>query len=149
VGLILSEIPTLTTTNEDSSDKDLTTSDSSSPSSLKNKHLWKPGQSGYPAGRPKGSKNRITVQKLAIEEALRDQLNLEMPEILLKAIEMAKGGDRSMIKLLVEMTMSKPQTSDDEAEGKERVKVTIRNLTLEHKTPERVIEGKVIKDGST
>ena len=59
---------------------------------------------------------------------------------------MAKGGDRSMIKLLVEMTMSKPQTNDDESEGKEKVKVTIRNLTLEHKTPDpKVIEGKVIE----
>lgn len=72
-----------------------------------------------------------------------------MPEILLKAIEMAKGGDRGMIKLLVEMTMSKPQSNDDEAEGKEKVRVTIRNLTLEHKQPEKVIEGKVINDDGT
>jgi len=142
----LSEIPTLPTTSEDISDKDSMTSNSSSPDSGKKSHLFKPGHSGNLAGRPKGSKNRITAQKLAIEEALRDQLNLEMPEILLKAIEMAKGGDRSMIKLLVEMTMSKPQTNDDESEGKEKVKVTIRNLTLEHKTPDpKVIEGKVIE----
>lgn len=54
-----------------------------------------------------------------------------------------------MIKLLVEMTMSKPQSNDDEAEGKEKVRVTIRNLTLEHKTDPKVIEGKVINDDST
>jgi hypothetical protein len=69
-----------------------------------------------------------------------------MPEILLKAIEMAKDGDRAMIKLLVEMTMSKPQATEDEDESKGSVKVTIRNLTLEQKQPSpQVIEGKIIE----
>lgn len=71
---------------------------------------------------------------------------MEMPEILLKAIELAKDGDRAMIKLLVEMTMSKPQATEDADEGKERVKVTIRNLTLEQKKDvPQFIEAKVIK----
>lgn len=97
-------------------------------------------------GRPRGSKGRITAQKLKIEEALRDQLNMVMPEVLTKAIEMALEGDRSMIKLLVEMTMSKPQATEDVDEGKERVKVTIRNLTLEQKQPSpQVIEARVIE----
>jgi hypothetical protein len=70
---------------------------------------------------------------------------MEMPEILIKAIEMAKEGDRAMIKLLVEMTMSKPQATEDADEGKERVKVTIRNLTLEQKKEiPQFIEAKVI-----
>jgi hypothetical protein len=100
-------------------------------------------------GRPKGSRNRITAQKLGIEEALRDQLNLEMPEVLLKAIELAKKGDRTMIKLLVEMTMSKPQAVEDESSGKEKIQITVRKLNLELPKPDpTLIEGKVIDEQS-
>src|SRR5262245_50591901 len=101
--------------------KDSENSDSSSQTSPTNTStkstLWQPGQSGNPLGRPKGSKGRITAQKLKIEEALRDQLNMVMPEVLTKAIEMALEGDRAMIKLLVEMTMSKPQATEEADEG--------------------------------
>lgn len=52
-----------------------------------------------------------------------------------------------MIKLLVEMTMSKPQAQEDADEGKERVKVTIRNLTLEQKRDvPQFIDAKVIRE---
>lgn len=69
-----------------------------------------------------------------------------MPEILQKAIELALEGDKQMIKLLVEMTMSRPQATEDADEGKERVKVTIRNLTLEQKRDvPQFIDAKVIK----
>ena len=132
--------------SETPSKQDSENSGSTTQLSKKNTNLWQPGQSGNPLGRPKGSKGRITAQKLQIEEALRDQLNMEMPEILLKAIEMAKDGDRAMIKLLVEMTMSKPQATEDADEGKSGVKVTIRNLTLEQKKEvPQFIEAKVIK----
>lgn len=143
------------TTNETQYDTESEISTSSSQDSEQNTkkvgHLWQPGISGNPAGRPKGSKSRITAQKLKIEEALRDQLNLEMPEILLKAIEMAKKGDRAMIKLLVEMTMSKPQSTEEESEVNKGVKVTIRNLTLEQKQDQpKFIDAKVVKtDEST
>jgi hypothetical protein len=135
--------------SETPSKLDSENSSSTTQVSKKNTNLWQPGQSGNPLGRPKGSKGRITAQKLAIEEALRDQLNMEMPEILVKAIELAKDGDRAMIKLLVEMTMSKPQATEDADEGKERVKVTIRNLTLEQKKDApQFIEAKVIKENT-
>lgn len=104
---------------------------------------WKPGQSGNPAGRPQGAKNRITQQKLGIEESLRGQLNQYMPEILGAAIEAALNGDRMMQKLLIELCISKAQTSEDETQGKDKVRVTIRNLTLETKQPEpKLVEAK-------
>lgn len=127
--------------SEKLSDKDSETSNSSTPVYLKHGVEAQPNR----LGRPKGSRNRITAQKLAIEEALRDQLNLEMPEILLKAIEMAKKGDRAMIKLLVEMTMSKPQAVEDESSGKERVQITVRKLNLElPKQEPTAIEAKIL-----
>jgi hypothetical protein len=84
--------------------------------------------SGNPLGRPRGSKNRITQAKLGIEEALRGQLHEYMPEVLTKAIEMALKGDRAMIKLLMELTISKAQAMEDNTEGREKVQITIRKL---------------------
>ena len=54
--------------------------------------LFEPGQSGNPNGRPPGSRNKITV---AIEQLLEE----DAETIVRKAIEMAKGGDTSLIRL--------------------------------------------------
>jgi hypothetical protein len=123
--------------NEPLSDKESTTSPSTALTKPKKKSRltpWQPGQSGNPAGRPVGTKNRITQQKIGIEAALRDQLHQYMPEVLGQAIEMAIGGDRAMIKLLLEMTMSKAVAVEDISEGKDKVQVTIRRLNIEQAT---------------
>jgi hypothetical protein len=113
--------------NEVLSDKDSETS-SSTP-------LIRPKQGGYLQpnrnGRPPGSKNRITQAKLGIEAQLRDQLHEYMPEVLTKAIEMALKGDRAMLKLLLELTISKALPVEDVSEGKDKVQVTIRRLNIE------------------
>jgi hypothetical protein len=75
--------------------------------------LWKPGQSGNPNGRPKGSKNKITLLKLSLEEYLREEASDHMGEILHTAIRMAKHGHPGMIKLLLELHMSKSGDVDD------------------------------------
>jgi hypothetical protein len=82
-------------------------------------------------GRPVGSKNKITQQKIGIESQLRDQLGEYMPEVLQKAIELALKGDRVMLKLLLEMTMSKAVAVEDTAEGRDKVQVTIRRLNID------------------
>jgi len=56
---------------------------------------WKPGQSGNPAGRPKGARNKATVAA----EALLDG---EAEEITRKAIEKAKEGDMVAIRLCMD-----------------------------------------------
>jgi hypothetical protein len=53
-----------------------------------------PGQSGNPAGRPRGSRNRATL-------AAQIWLDESVGEIASKAREMALSGDRSMITLLL------------------------------------------------
>lgn len=101
------------------------------------------GVSGNPAGRPKNSKNAVTLHKIALEGELRTQLKDEMGEVLKKAIELAKAGDTSMIKLLIDKVISSPRSSDDESAGKERVQIFISQLP----GVKPVIQGEII-DGN-
>lgn len=61
-----------------------------------------PGQSGNPAGRPTGSRNKVT---LAIEALMEG----EAEEITRKAIESAKGGDLVAIKLILDRIAPAPK----------------------------------------
>lgn len=56
---------------------------------------WKPGQSGNPAGRPKGARNATTL----VVEAL---FNGEAEELARKAIEMAKNGDGPVLRAVLD-----------------------------------------------
>ena len=58
-------------------------------------HLFKPGQSGNPDGRPKGARNKAT---LAIEALLSG----EGEALTRKAIELAKGGDLQALRLCLD-----------------------------------------------
>jgi hypothetical protein len=83
---------------------------------------FKPGQSGNPNGRPKGARHKTT---LAIEKLLDG----EHEAITRKAIEMAKGGDISAIRLCldrlaparkdrhIEFALPKMQKANDAAEA--------------------------------
>ena len=56
---------------------------------------FQPGQSGNPAGRPKGSLNRTTL-------ATQTLLGGELESITRKVVEMAKEGDIAAIKIILE-----------------------------------------------
>lgn len=60
------------------------------------------GQSGNPSGRPKGSKNKTTEIKLAIENSLVERVEGEALNVLNKTIELAKAGDTTCIKILMD-----------------------------------------------
>ena len=94
------------------------------------------GKSGNKGGRPKGSKNKITILKQSLELALRQQSEDAMHEVMDKALELAKEGDKGMIKLLLELHMSKGTT--DDAKVSEKVAISIN--TSEPPTMKDVIE---------
>lgn len=56
---------------------------------------WKKGQSGNPAGRPKGSRNRATLLALAAMEG-------ELDAVVRVVIDAAKAGDMSAARLVVD-----------------------------------------------
>jgi hypothetical protein len=66
--------------------------------SKKTEHLrpgWKPGQSGNPKGRPRGSRNRVTLVALAAMEEGAEA-------IARKVVGLAKEGDMSAARLVLE-----------------------------------------------
>jgi hypothetical protein len=93
------------------------------------------GTSGNLAGRPKGSKNKMTLLRQSLELQLREEAAPQMSDVLTQAMQLALAGDRSMIKLLLELHMTKGVA--DEREAKEKVSITIG--THESHTPKDII----------
>lgn len=56
---------------------------------------FKPGETGNPNGRPKGSRNRVTV-------AVEKLLEADAENIAKVAVEFAKGGDTTLIKAVLD-----------------------------------------------
>jgi Family of unknown function (DUF5681) len=88
-------------------------------------NLWKPGVSGNPAGRPKGSKNAISLIKLQVEGELRAQMKPDMQAVISEMMRQAlpatlpdgkiRPGDRDMLKTLAKMWVSGTVASDEDA----------------------------------
>ena len=89
------------------------------------------GQSGNAAGRPKGSRNAITLLKQSLELEMREQAAPAMEKVLDTAIALALDGDRTMIKLLLDLHMSKGASE----ESKAAEKVSIHIGTAENERP--------------
>ncbi len=63
---------------------------------------WKAGESGNPNGRPKGSKNKVTLIREALEENAMEAISKDVVLVLQKAVELALDGDGAMIKLVAD-----------------------------------------------
>lgn len=87
--------------------------------------LWKKGQSGNPAGRPKGVKNKITLMKQMLEGELRAQIGPEMAAVVAKALEMAKDGNEAMIKLFVDKTVPTTKAGEDGEPVDNRIQILV------------------------
>ena len=85
------------------------------------------GKSGNPAGRPKGSKNKVTLQKLIAEETIRGNNADRMLEVANLIVDQALEGDPKAQKLVWDAVMSKG-TSDDRTQAKERVEINIGQM---------------------
>jgi len=72
---------------------------------------FRPGQSGNPGGRPKGARNKITV-------AIEALIDAASTDIATKAIELAKAGDATMIRALLDRAAPPRRDRHTSADGK-------------------------------
>lgn len=89
--------------------------------------LWQKGQSGNPAGRPKGTKNKLSLHKLDLELGLRERMTDKLPKIIDAILDDALAGDKEMRKLVWNAYISKA-TPSEEDQVKERISITIGKL---------------------
>jgi len=82
------------------------------------------GVSGNPVGRPKGSKNRITLLKMQAEESWRERNSTKLDAVLDQILEDALDGDKSARKMIFDALISKANVQEDKAAGnKQEIKV--------------------------
>lgn len=104
------------------------------------------GQSGNKLGRPKGSKNKITLLKLMAEEAARER-NADLAQQVIDGIYRdALEGDRACRKLVWDAHMSKG-THDDRTQATEKTVIQIGSMKEERPVVE--VQGEVIEHTGT
>ncbi len=94
---------------------------------------------GAGPGRPKGSKNKLTLIRQALDLALREQAAPKMAAVMNKALDLAIDGDRAMIKLLLELHMSKQAQNDEKAADKVEINITSAGPAPRSVTPTRAV----------
>lgn len=95
--------------------------------------MWLPGQSGNPAGRPKGRKNHLTELKQELEIAVRDNLNPKVVRgILQRLAEMALAGNVKAAKIILDKVLTNASDAGEEQEQKGHFVFQVKNLTLKH-----------------
>ena len=101
-----------------------------------------PNTSGNPSGRPPGTKNKSVALKRALEEKLTERLDKDAMAILNKAISMAKAGDKTMIKLLLENLLVPLKLEDNKASsGLGNIQIIVNPMQQQ----ERVIDAQVLE----
>lgn len=104
------------------------------------------GVSGNPAGRPKGAKNKTTILKEYVESQLTEQLSMDAQELLGTAIKLAKAGDTTMLKVLLDRLLPARKAEDGRgSKGKSQIVVNISQYTKDEKL---VLEGETIDESN-
>lgn len=92
------------------------------------------GVSGNPKGRPKGSKNKVTLYKLQTEEAWRHRNQERIDMVLDMILDDALDGDKAARKMIFDAAVSKANVSEDKAAGNKQ-QITVHRMVV-NKEPE-------------
>jgi len=82
--------------------------------------------SGNKLGRPKGSRNKVTLVKLMAEQAVREDNHDAMVDVCRMVVEDALEGDRHMRKLVWEAIVTKAPSAETSA-TKDKVEIVINS----------------------
>lgn len=89
------------------------------------------GISGNPNGRPKGSRNRIVEQKLALEEAVRDHVSPKHIRSLLKKMyDLAMDGDVAAGKFILDKFISNAKVEESQDSEDKGIQIVVKNATF-------------------
>jgi len=87
------------------------------------------GTSGNPKGRPKGSKNRITLLKMQTEEAWRDRNTGRLDTVLDMILQDALDGDKAARKMIFDAVISKANVQEDKSAGQKQ-QITVHRMEV-------------------
>jgi len=89
------------------------------------------GVSGNANGRPKGTKNHLVALKQDLEIAVRENLQPgDIQDIVNSMVHMAKGGDVSAAKLILDKVISPAKVEQETEERDETLVVRIENVSF-------------------
>jgi len=83
------------------------------------------GVSGNPMGRPKGSKNKVTLMKIAAEEAVRGDNFDAMLQVCADIVQAAQQGDKQSRKLVWEAMITKGVAPDANQGTKAAINISL------------------------
>lgn len=87
------------------------------------------GVGGNPAGRPTGSKNRVTLLKVISEEQFREEAAEKVNQVLHLILNQALEGDKPSQKLIWDSHVSKANLTEDKSAGAKQ-QITIHRMEV-------------------
>lgn len=112
--------------------------------STSKKHLFQPGQSGNPAGRKKGSKNKHTLLKEAVQRNAEEMVLRKFKQIVDTTIELAENGDATALKIIWDRFLPK-DAEKKSTDDKLKVEINIGRLGPAQDADVNAIEAEVIE----
>jgi hypothetical protein len=121
-------------------------------------NVWKPGQSGNPAGRPKGSRGKLTLLREAVLHNSETLVLKDFEDIVKATLELAKAGDSTCLKIIWDRIIPSKRAINEVEDGKEdklNISISIQGMEVGSIGGEAVdgefteVEEKPIDDKST
>ena len=97
----------------------------------KKPQLWKAGQSGNPNGRPKGSKNKLTLLREAVLESAESIVLGNFEDIVKATVELAKAGDPTALKIVWDRIIPAKRSIEDKVDTHDKLNIHINISGME------------------